>query len=76
MPLPKPPAKPAALLSPEDFESQAAPRPARRPHKPSSPAAEPAMPGVLDLLDTRAAPSIVSAPTGAPPRGLWPDAVS
>ncbi len=66
MPLPKPPAKPAALLSPEDFESQAAPKPGRRANKPSSSAAEPAVPAVLELLDARAAPSIVTALTHVP----------
>ena len=60
MPLPKPPAKPAALLSPQEFESQAAPRPARS-HKPSASAAEPAVPALLDLLDTRPAASVVTA---------------
>ena len=65
MPLPKPPAKPASLLNPDDFESQAAPRPTRRAQK-SPAAAEPAAPAVLDLLDTRAAPSLVSASTRAP----------
>ena len=63
MPLPKPPAKPASVLDPSDFELQAAPRPARRVHK-SSVAAEPVT--ALDLLDTRAAPSLVSAPARTP----------
>ena len=63
MPLPKPPAKPATVLDPSDFELQAAPRPARRALK-SPRAAEPS--AALDLLDTRAAPSLVSAPPRAP----------
>jgi PhoH-like ATPase len=58
MPLPKPPAKRASLLSPADFDSQAAPKPARRSAPPA--AAEPASPPVLDLFDERPAP--VAAP--------------
>jgi PhoH-like ATPase len=40
MPLPKPPAKRAALLGAADFETQATPRPGARPAK-SRTAAEP-----------------------------------
>src|SRR5687767_7647514 len=47
MPLPKPPARKAALLAPVDFESQAAPKTGKKTLKPS-PAAEPAA-GSLDL---------------------------
>src|SRR5581483_5496863 len=36
MPLPKPPVKRASLLSPEEFESQAAPRRPRKPVKSSA----------------------------------------
>ena len=50
MPLPKPPAQRAALLAPADFESQAAPKPGKRPPKTRA-AAEPASPSVLDLFD-------------------------
>ena len=52
MPLPKPPARKAALLSPEDFESQAAPKAAKSSLKPG-PIAESATP-VLDLFDSEA----------------------
>lgn len=66
MPLPKPPAKRAALLSTADFESQAAPKPAKRPAK-TRPAAEPASPAVLDLFDANAetAPVVAKAPPSA-----------
>jgi PhoH-like ATPase len=47
MPLPKPPARKAALLAPSDYESQAAPKTGRKTLKPS-PAAEAAA-GTLDL---------------------------
>ncbi len=56
MPLPKPPARKATLLAPADYESQAAPRPARRDSpKPTHPAEPEAGPGVLDLFDPHAA---------------------
>ena len=61
MPLPKPPAKRASLLSPADFESQAAPKPARRALKPPS-GAEASAPPVMELLDTRSEAAPVSAP--------------
>lgn len=65
MPLPKPPAKRAALLTPADFDSQAAPRPAKRPVK-TRPAAEPASPAVLDLFDAGAEAAPVVAKPAAP----------
>ena len=58
MPLPKPPAKRAALLSQADFESQAAPQPGKRPQK-TRVAAEPAAPAVLDLFDGAALPTLI-----------------
>ena len=57
MPLPKPPARKAALLAPADFEAQAAPKTAPRSTK-STDRAEPDA-GVLDLFDEAAA---VAAP--------------
>jgi PhoH-like ATPase len=68
MPLPKPPAKRAALLDPADFEAQAAPKPGKRPAKTRA-ASEPASPAVLDLFDgsTDAAPVIAKAPIVAAP---------
>jgi PhoH-like ATPase len=56
MPLPKPPATKAAILSPADFESQAAPRAGRKGGKGR---AEPVAPVSLDLFDGAAA---VAAP--------------
>lgn len=38
MPLPKPPAARATILSPADFDAQAAPRPARKPTRATAPA--------------------------------------
>jgi PhoH-like ATPase len=64
MPLPKPPAKRASLLSAADFESQAAPQGARRPAKTRSPA-EPAT--LLDLFDDRAPEVSPAAKPAAPP---------
>ncbi len=66
MPLPKPPAKRATLLSPADFESQAAPKPAKRALKPSA-AADMPVPAVLDLFDTGAEQALVTAPRVSPP---------
>ena len=66
MPLPKPPAKRAALLGAADFESQATPRPGSRPPK-SRTAAEPVAPAVLDLFDGTAD---AAAPVLAPPAAL------
>jgi PhoH-like ATPase len=64
MPLPKPPARKAALLSTADYESQAAPRPSRRDSpKPAHAAEAEAGPGVLDLFDSQAA---AAAPMRAP----------
>jgi PhoH-like ATPase len=64
MPLPKPPARKAALLSAADYESQAAPRPSRRDSPKTRHAAEPESgPGVLDLFDSQAA---AAAPMRAP----------
>ena len=48
MPLPKPPAKRAALLTTTDFDSQAAPKPGKRAHQ-TRPSAEPASPAELHL---------------------------
>ncbi|WP_088282083.1 PhoH family protein [Ideonella sp. A 288] len=59
MPLPKPPASKATLLSPVDFEAQAAPRKDKRSTKV---AAEPAVPASLDLFDG-AAPVAAPKPT-------------
>ena len=56
MPLPKPPATKAAILSPADFESQAAPRAGRKGGKGR---AEPVAPASLDLFDS-------AAPVAAP----------
>ncbi len=68
MPLPKPPAKRAALLTPADFESQAAPKPGKR--NPKHAAAEPVGPAVMDLLEPprEAAPLTprVTPPPAAP----------
>ncbi|MDL2337917.1 MAG: PIN domain-containing protein, partial [Pseudomonadota bacterium] len=65
MPLPKPPAKRASLLSVTDFESQAAPKPAKRSPRTSA-AAEPASPAELNLYKPEAlAPT---APTRLPAR--------
>lgn len=66
MPLPKPPAKRAALLTPADFESQAAPKPGKRTQKHA--ASEPVGPAVLDLLEPprEAAPLIARATAPAP----------
>jgi PhoH-like ATPase len=51
MPLPKPPTKPASILSAADYESQAAPRTRKARAKPSAEADAPA-PAVMQLLDT------------------------
>ncbi|NKI96116.1 PhoH family protein [Rhizobacter sp. SG703] len=60
MPLPKPPAKRAALLTPADFESQAAPKPGKRTQNKRS--EDPASPAVLDLFDApREAAPVVTA---------------
>ncbi len=87
MPLPKPPARKAALLAPADYESQAAPKPARRDNPKSSSNTETeAGPGVLDLFDSSQAqaaaplrpvsalPTRLLAPQPKPrkPRGTGP----
>ena len=61
MPLPKPPAKRASLLSAADFESQAAPQPGKRPQKTRA-AVEPASPAVLELRDEGVASTMLEAP--------------
>jgi PhoH-like ATPase len=68
MPLPKPPARKAALLSAADYESQAAPRPSRRDTpKPAYAAETESGPGVLDLFDSQAAAAApMRAPVAAP----------
>ena len=63
MPLPKPPAKRAALLTPTDYESQAAPKPGKRSQK-TSLSAEPASPAELNLYDS--APTEAAAPIAEP----------
>ena len=60
MPLPKPPAKRAALLTPADFDSQAAPKTGKRNQKPRS-TAESALGDAVQLLDP--APDTPSAPS-------------
>jgi PhoH-like ATPase len=67
MPLPKPPATRAALLSAADYESQSAPKPARRTQKTQA-QGEPA-PKLLDLRDDRAETAVARlAPAAkAPP---------
>jgi len=75
MPLPKPPAKRADFLSRADFESQAAPRPARRGGR-AHPGAEPVAPALLELSNEGALPAAppvaakapaIAAPTPKPP---------
>ena len=63
MPLPKPPATKAALLSPNDFDAQAAPRTGKKSIKPAA-LAEPAPSGPT-LLDTTTPPA--AAPAVEPP---------
>ncbi|HJV61738.1 MAG TPA: PhoH family protein [Albitalea sp.] len=68
MPLPKPPAKRASLLTQTDFDSQAAPKPGKRSQK-TSLSAEPASPAELNLFDSStevaAAPVAPMAPAQA-----------
>jgi PhoH-like ATPase len=71
MPLPKPPAKRAALLTTADFESQAAAKPGKRPAQ-SRTAAEPASPAVMDLFDSSAQAPVVAR--AAPPSSPLPAA--
>ena len=64
MPLPKPPARKAALLAATDFEAQAAPKAAARStrsHAGSEPVA-----GVLDLYDSSAAGAAPKLPASVP----------
>jgi PhoH-like ATPase len=68
MPLPKPPAKRASLLSAADFDSQAAPQPGKRPSVKTRAAAEPAAPALLELTDsTSAAIANARLPASAAP---------
>jgi PhoH-like ATPase len=60
MPLPKPPAKRASLLSAADFDSQAAPQPGKRPQKTRA-AVEPASPAIVELFDASSAPGAAIA---------------
>ncbi|HWH80699.1 MAG TPA: PhoH family protein, partial [Burkholderiaceae bacterium] len=61
MPLPKPPAKRASLLSAADFDSQAAPQPGKRPQKTRA-AHEPASPASVELYDPNPAAGAAPAP--------------
>ena len=68
MPLPKPPAKRAAILTPADFEAQAAPKPGKRSHK-TTLSAEPASSAELHLYDgssEAAAPPTLKPEASAP----------
>ncbi len=65
MPLPKPPAQRAALLSPEDFEAQAAPRATKKTLK-TPPAAEPSVPPVAEFYDTATPGAATQAKPAAP----------
>ena len=67
MPLPKPPAKKASLLSSSDFDSQAAPKPGKRTTGPAR--QEPAAPALLDLFDPnpKATTVVVQPPAAAVP---------
>src|SRR5471032_240181 len=56
MPLPKPPATRAALLSAADYESQSAPKMSRRSQKAAEPKAK-----LLDLHDDRAETAVAKA---------------
>jgi PhoH-like ATPase len=60
MPLPKPPAKRAALLDPADFDLRAAPKPGRPSAKAHATAAEPT--AALQVFDPREAAGAVIAP--------------
>ncbi|NRF69919.1 PhoH family protein [Aquincola sp. S2] len=71
MPLPKPPATKAALLTPTDFEAQAAPRTDKKSLKPSAAAAEPAA-ASLELYDGAAQVSAPTAKPARPPGGGMP----
>src|ERR1700712_3505467 len=72
MPLPKPPAKRASLLSAADFESQAAPQPGKRPPKTRA-STEPAAPALLELYDSaQSAGAVIKPPPAAPVRPIAP----
>ncbi len=58
MPLPKPPAKKASLLSPADYESQAAPKPGKQALKTEPPAGPP----LMDLFSPETATPTVATP--------------
>ena len=58
MPLPKPPAKKASLLSADEYEAQAAPRHERRANKPVATAE--VAPQPLELLDSRVAAAVMA----------------
>jgi PhoH-like ATPase len=70
MPLPKPPAKKASLLSPADYESQAAPKPAKHALKTEPPAG----PALLDLYPPGTATPTVDAPAAKAAAGPAPRA--
>jgi PhoH-like ATPase len=67
MPLPKPPVKRAALLTPTDFDLQAAPKPSKRAQK--LPANEPQQQPLLDLKEPprKAAPQVAPPPPSVAP---------
>ena len=66
MPLPKPPATRAALLSAADYESQSAPKTSRRSQKAAEPKSK-----LLDLHDDRAETAVAkAAPKPAPAPGI------
>lgn len=73
MPLPKPPAKRASILSPQDYENQAAPRPRKGSTQKSEP---PAAPALLELLEpaapVAAAIPVAEKPKVAPPAAALP----
>ena len=72
MPLPKPPATKAALLSSSDFDSQAAPKPGKRSTGPAR--QESAAPALLDLFDPnpKATTVVVQPPAAAVPAAAVP----
>jgi PhoH-like ATPase len=72
MPLPKPPAKRASILSPQDYENQAAPRPRKGSTQKSEP---PAAPALLELLEP-AAPVAAATPIAEKPKAAHPVAAS
>lgn len=64
MPLPKPPAKKASLLSASDFDAQAVPKPGQRSTKQDAAATEGAL---LDLFDPHPRPPAAKAPAPLTP---------